>query len=278
MPALMTAGTLALALTACGGGAPEEEPADAAAETPEESSGGGILDLVASLGQSFQEVDNYTLDMEMVASDPEEGDTTMTTTYEVMDDPEAAHVTMVMPFVGEAILGLAELSGEDLGLTAEELGTSILIVPAEGDVLVSNHNGLQEVDTPWVRGVQDTETAPSDEVFDTSHFPRIAGTVAEIEQIEEVGTEEVSGVETTLVEGTLTQEEVEALEPEQKKAVNELMGGSIEGTVEVSAWIADDGFPMRMEFSDDVADVSMVFSDLGETSFEMPSEDEITDL
>ncbi len=275
MPALFTACTLALLLAACGGGAPEEEIAGEAAEATEDG-GDGILDLVTKLGESFRDVDNYTLDMEMVAF-AESGETEMTMTYEVMDDPQAAHVTAVMPFMGETILELTELSGETTDLTAEELGTSILIVPAEGETLMSNHNGFQEADTPWVRGVQDTEMLASNDVFDTGHFPRIAEAVAGIAQIEETGTEEVSGVGTTLVEGTLTEEDVEALEPEQKDAVDELMGG-IEGTVEVSAWIADNGFPMRMEFSDDAADVSMVFSDLGETSFEIPGEDEITDL
>jgi predicted small lipoprotein YifL len=276
MPALMTAGTLALALTACGGGAPEEEPADAAAETPEESGGGSILDLVAGLGENTQKVDNYTLDIAMTMPDPDMGEIDMDMTYEVMDDPQASQVTVVMPFLGESLLELARLGGADPGLTAEELGTSILIIPAEGEALMSNHNGLQEVDTAWVRGVEDTDQIAPEEMFDIGALPDIAGAFAEIEQIEEVGTEEVSGVRTTLVEGTMTSEDVDALSPEQQKAVSDLMGG-VESSVDASLWIADDGFPMRLDFTDEEADVSMVFSKLGETSFEIPGEDEITD-
>ncbi|MFJ9557224.1 hypothetical protein ACIRPH_25720 [Nocardiopsis sp. NPDC101807] len=276
MPALITAGTLALALTACGGGAPEEEAVEVeAAEEPAE--GGSVLDMLAELASSTQEVTNYTLDLDLSMPDPELGSMDMTMTYEVMDDPEAAQVTMVMPFVGEMLLELAAMGGEDLGLTAEELGTTILIVPAEGESLVSNHNGLQEVDTPWARGVQDTAELSPQETFDIASLPDLVGAFAEIDQIEEAGTEEVGGVETTLVEGTMTAEEIDALDAEQKLAVLELIG-DVSGSVDVSIWVGRDGFPMRLDFSDEKADVSMVFSELGQTSFEIPGEDEITDL
>jgi hypothetical protein len=274
MPALLSAGTLALSLTACGAGAAEEDPAEAAAEVAEEG-GGSILDLVAGLGESTEDIENYTLDISMVMPDPDLGDIDMT--YEVMDDPQAAKVTMVMPAMGEMLLGLTEMAGQDLGLTAEEIGTSIVIIPAGGEALVSNHNGLQEVDTAWARGVQDTGQVAPEEMFDINALPDIVGAFAEIEQIEETGTEEISGVPTTLIEGTMTGEDVETLTPEQKNAVNELMGG-VSGTVDVSVWVADNGFPMRMDFSDEEAEISMVFSNLDETSFEMPSEDEITDM
>ncbi|MFE6388500.1 LolA-like protein [Nocardiopsis dassonvillei] len=276
MPVLISAGTLALSLTACGGGAAEEEPAEAAAESPEEGGGGSVLDLVAGLGASTQDIENYTLDISMVMPDPDMGDIDMDMTYEVMEDPQAAKVTMVMPSMGEMLLELAAVSGQDLGLTAEEIGTSIVIIPAEGDALVSNHNGLQEVDTAWVRGAQDTDQIAPEEMFDINALPDIVGAFAEIEQIEETGAEEISGVSTTLIEGTMTGEDVEALNQEQKDAVNELLGG-VSGSVDVSVWVADDGFPMRLDFSDEEADISMVFSNLGETSFEMPAEDEITD-
>jgi hypothetical protein len=275
MPVLISAGTLALSLTACGGGAAEEEPAEAAAESPEEGGGGSVLDLVARLGESTQSVDNYTLDISMVMPDPDMGDIDMDMTYEVMEDPQAAKVTMVMPSMGEMLLELTEMSGQDLGLTAEELGTSIVIIPAEGDALVSNHNGLQDVGTAWISGAQDTDQIAPEEMFDINALPDIVGAFAEIEQIEETGAEEISGVSTTLIEGTMTGEDVEALNQEQKDAVNELLGG-VSGPVDVSVWVADDGFPMRLDFSDEEADISMVFSNLGETSFEMPAEDEIT--
>jgi hypothetical protein len=240
-----------------------------------EEGGGSILDLVAGLGESTEDIENYTLDISMVMPDPDLGDIDMT--YEVMDDPQAAKVTMVMPAMGEMLLGLTEMAGQDLGLTAEEIGTSIVIIPAGGEALVSNHNGLQEVDTAWARGVQDTGQVAPEEMFDINALPDIVGAFAEIEQIEETGTEEISGVPTTLIEGTMTGEDVETLTPEQKNAVNELMGG-VSGTVDVSVWVADNGFPMRMDFSDEEAEISMVFSNLDETSFEMPSEDEITDM
>ncbi|MEE2036089.1 hypothetical protein Q8791_02480 [Nocardiopsis sp. CT-R113] len=275
-PALITAGTLALALTACGGGAPEETTeAEAVEET--EAGGGGIADLLSKLSENTQDVTNYTLDLDLTMPDPELGEIDLTMTYEVMDDPEAAQVTMVMPFLGDMLLELAAMGGEVPDLTAEELGTTVLIVPAEGESLMSNHNGLHEVDTPWARGVQDTADFAPEEMFDISALPDLVGAFAEIDQIEEAGTEEISGVETTLVEGTMTSEEIDALDAEQQLAVQELIG-DVSESVDVSIWIDGDGFPMRLDFSDEEADISMVFSALGETSFEIPGEDEITDL
>lgn len=277
--ALFAAGflPLTLALSACG--APEEETAvDTAAEeeTPEES-GGSVPDLLSELGESTEDITSYTLDMTLIMDDPEFGEAETNITYEVMDDPEAAQVTIVIPELGESLREMAVLGGADPDLTAEELGTSILIVPAEGPSLVSNHNGLQPVDTPWARGVQDTESFAPEEMFDVSALPEITGAVSEIKQIEETGTEEISGVQTTAVEGTLTPEDLEAMGAERRDSVNQLTNG-MTGTINVSLWIADDGFPMRMDFQGEEADVSIVFSNVGDTSFEMPAEDEITDL
>nr|WP_159941555.1 MULTISPECIES: hypothetical protein [unclassified Nocardiopsis] len=277
MPALFAAGTLALSLAACGSEALEEETTNEAAAEAEENGGGGVLDLISGLGEKTRSVDNYTLDMSMHMPDPDLGDIDMTMTFEVMDDPSASKVTMVMPFLGESLLELAQLGGANPDLTAEELGTAILIVPAEGEALVSNHNETHGVDTPWARGVQDTDMFAPEEMFDIGTLSDITGAFAGIEQMEEAGSEEVSGVATTLVEGTMTSEDIEALEAEQKQAVEDLLGG-VEGTVDVSLWIDDSGFPMRLDFSDEKADISMVFSKLGETSFEIPGEDEITDL
>ncbi|MEV2275968.1 hypothetical protein AB0I72_10315 [Nocardiopsis sp. NPDC049922] len=279
VPALLAAGALSLSLAACGGESAEPEETTEAAAEESATEGGGVLSLLADLASNTEEVDNYTLAMAMSMTDPEFGETSMDLTYEVMDDPQAAQVTIVMPDIGEMMLELAELGGETTDLTAEELGTSIVIVPAEGEALVSNHNGNLEVDTAWARGASGMDSMPTPEdMFDVSSLSDVADAIASIESAEEAGTEEISGVETTRVDGTLTREQIDALPEEQSSALNELIGGSVEGSMNTSVWISEDGFPMRMDFSDDVSDVSMVFSALGETSFEMPAEDEITDL
>ncbi|WP_231640832.1 hypothetical protein [Nocardiopsis sp. NRRL B-16309] len=280
-PGLFAAGsmTLALALSACG--APEEEPegtpSDAAADEGESGSA-GVLELLGDLASRTEAVDNYTLDMDITSTDPELGETEMTFTYEVMADPQAAQVTVFMPAMGEMLAELAELGGSGSDLSTEELSTSIVIVPAEGEMLVSNHNGLQEVDTAWARGTAGEGQQPvTENMFDTSELPKVAGAVASIDTMEETGTEEVDGVSTTVLEGSFTPEDLEAVEDDQRSALNELVGG-VDDAMDVAIWISDDGFPMRMDFSDEVSDVSMVYSLLGETSFEMPAEDEITDL
>ncbi|WP_121182376.1 hypothetical protein [Nocardiopsis sp. Huas11] len=276
-PVLFAAGslTLALALSACG--APDEEAPATSSDSADDgdSGGGGVLELLGDLASRTEAVDNYTLDMDITSTDPELGETEMTFTYEVMADPQAAQVTVYMPAMGEMF---AELGGPGAGLSAEEMSTSTVIVPAEGEMLVSNHNGLQEADTAWVRGGAGEGQQPvTDSMFDTSELPKVAGAVASIDTIEETGSEEVDGVSTTVLEGSFTAEDLDELEPDQRSALDELVGGAT-GAMDVSLWVSDDGFPMRMDFSDDVSSISMVYSQLGETSFEMPSEDEITDL
>ncbi|MCY9787497.1 hypothetical protein KIK06_26825 [Nocardiopsis sp. EMB25] len=279
VPAFLAVGALSLSLAACGGDQSAEPEETTEAATEEENGGGGVMSLLADLASTTESVDNYTLDMAIGMTDPELGETNMDFTYEVMSDPQAAQVTIVMPEIGEMMLDLEELSGESSGMTAEELGTSIVIVPAEGEALVSNHNGNFEADTAWVRGASGMDSMPTTEdMFDASQLSDVAGAISEIETVEEAGTEEISGVETTRVDGTFTQEEIDALPEGQAGALNDLIGGSIEGAMETSIWISGDGFPMRIDFSDDVTDLSMVFSALGETSFEMPSEEQITDI
>lgn len=277
MPVLISAGTLALSLTACGGGAAEEEPTEAAAEAPEEGGGGSVLDLVAALGESTQSVDNYTLTMDILTTDSAlgEGEVEMSVVYEVSDDPSALQVTMVMPSLGENLLELMEMTGEDVSdLTAEEAGTSVILYPEGQDALLSNNLG-QYGDTPWVTsGGESLGDVPAD-VFDVETLPQVASAIASLENVSEAGTEEVGGVETTVIEGTMTSEEYEALSEEQSAALLQVLGSDYSGTLDIGVWVDGNGFPLRMEFADEVSDVSMEFSALNETTVEIPAEDEI---
>ncbi|WP_223838642.1 LolA-like protein [Nocardiopsis deserti] len=276
IPVLISAGTLALSLTACGGGAAEEEPAEAteAAEASEEG-GSSVQDLVAVLGESVQGVDNYTVEMEASSADPELGDVSMTQTYEVMDDPEAIRSTMVTPYMGEMMLEMLSLAGSaPEGVTAEDLSTNISIVHNGGEVLLADPHGIYGAGTPWVRSEQaETADAPLD--FNIDSMFDLVSVFSALEQIEETGEEQVDGVDTTVVEGTVTAEAVGALSEEKRTAVEELLGGELDEGVEATLWLDGEGFPMRLEFSDSVSEVRMEFSSIGETSFETPAEDEI---
>ncbi|WDZ91646.1 hypothetical protein [Nocardiopsis sp. HUAS JQ3] len=277
MPVLISAGTLALSLTACGGGAAEEEPAEAAAESPEAGGGGSVLDLVAGLGESTQSVDNYTLTMDILTTESplSEGEVEMSIVYEVSDDPSALQVTAVMPFLGESTLALMEMTGADVsGLTAEEAGTSVMLYPEGQDPLISNSLG-QYGDTPWVTAGGEALGDVSADVFDVEALPQVASAIASLENVSEAGTEEINGVETTVIEGTMTSEEYEALSEEQSAALLQVLGSDFSGTLDIGVWIDDAGFPLRMEFADEVSDVSMEFSALNETAVEIPAEDEI---
>lgn len=279
VPALFTAGVLALSLAACGSEeAPEptEEATEAAAE--ENGGGGGLIDLLGSLGENTAEMTNYTLALSMTMPDPDMGEIDVDLTYEVMDDPQAMQVTMVMPELGEALAELLAMGGEDLGLTAEELGTQIMIQPADGETLISDHNGMYEAETPWVRGGEDMTDMNPEELFDLQGLPDLVSAFAAIDQAEETGTEDVNGVSTTVVELVLTEEEAAALDSESAAAVQEFLGGPVDGSLEISFWISEDGFPMRMSVTDMGETMEIEFSEIGTTSFEIPTEDQISDM
>ncbi|MFY7064350.1 hypothetical protein ACOQFV_00625 [Nocardiopsis changdeensis] len=283
VPALFTAGILALPLAACGAEeAPEptEEATEAAAETPAgENGGGGILDLLNSLGENTAEMTDYTFVLSMTVPDPELGELDVELTYEVMDDPQAMQITMVMPELGEMLAETLAMAGEDLGLTEEELGTQVMIVLPDGETIFSDHIGMYEADTPWVRDTgEDASDLHPDELFDIQGLPDMVGAFAGIEQAEETGTEDVDGVPTTVVEIVLTEEEAAALDAAPKAAIKDLLGGAVDESLEVSLWISEDGFPMRMSVDDNGETLEMEFSGIGTTSFEIPSEDQISDM
>ena len=277
-PAVFAAGTLslALALTACGNDPADEETTVEAAEEQEEK--GGLAELLSGLGENTDDITNYTLTLDMVLPDPDQGDFEVGMVSEVMDDPEAVRATMSMPFLGEMMYGMMSAVGElPADVTAEDLGTIIVIAEEGQDPLLANQNGLYG-DSPWVRTEASEMEQDPDDVFDIESLPELASALSGLDQAEEAGTASIDGVETTVVEGTMTGEELDELAPEQASAIEELLGGSVAGDLDVTLWIDADGFPMRMEFSDDEADVSMEFSDIGSTSFEIPAEDEIGPL
>lgn len=276
-PALLSAGafSLVLMLTACGNDAPEEETT-VSAEEQEEEGGGTLQDLLAGLVDNTTEITNYTLTIESFGEDPDLGEVGITMAFEVMDDPVMTRETVMMPFLGETFLPILELAGEDVsGLDAEALGTIVTIYSDGEPPLTSNPMDF-ETATEWTRGEAGTAEAVEDS-FDVESLPDLVAAFAELDQIEESGTEEVDGVETTVIGGTMTEEEVDALDAEQKLAVIELVGPVTE-PMEVTLWVGDDAFPHRMEFSTEGNDISMEFSEIGTTSFELPDESEITVL
>ncbi len=272
-PTAIVAGSLALALTltACGNDAAD----DTSGEASEQGGQGGLSDLLSSLSANTQELTNYTLTMDMTVPDPESGGLEISMVSEVMDDPAAVQSTMSMPSLGESLFELMSVGGAlPADVTAEDLGTMVVIAEEGQDPLLANRNGLYG-DSPWVRTDTSSMEQNPDDVFDVESLPELAGALAGLDQAEETGSETIDGVETTVVAGSMTSEELDELDPAQADAIRSLIGGSITGTLDVTLWIDSDGFPMRMELSDDESDVAMEFSAIGSTSFEMPPEEEI---
>lgn len=272
-PAAMAAVSLSLllALTACGGG---EDSPDADATEEAASSGSALSDLLDNLGSSTQDITNYTLDMESVALDPVDGDVSIVYNYQVMDDPAAVRASVSMPSYGEMMFELMDGMLPE-GVTAEDLGTTTVIMQEGEEALVADPHGITGPGTPWIRGESSEDSADPTESFDLEALPELAGAFSVLENAEEVGTEEIGGVETTVIEGSMTAGEISDMTAEEREAVELLFGGELGGDMDAKIWVDADGFPMRMEFSDDESQVWMEFSDIGTTSFEFPSEDEI---
>ncbi|WP_049569191.1 hypothetical protein [Nocardiopsis sp. SBT366] len=275
IPASIAAGSLSLllALTACGN---EEPAAEGTADADEASSGSALEELLGNLGSSTQELTNYTLDMEVQTLDPTaEGDVTVTFNYQVTDDPAAILATVDMPFLGETMFELMSMAGGvPDGVTAEDLGASTVLLTEDGDTLIADPHGVYGAGTPWFRGEVDENADPT-ESFDVEALPDLAGAFSDLEDVTEVGTEEIDGVETTVVEGTMSTSDISELSAEERGAMENLFSGGLESAMDAKLWLDTDGFPMRIEFSDDESDVWMEFSAIGSTSFDMPSEDEI---
>ncbi|WP_306370914.1 hypothetical protein [Nocardiopsis sp. CC223A] len=278
VPALFTAGVLALSLAACGSEEspePTEEATEAAAE--ENGGGGGLTDLLATLSESTAEVGNYTLDIDGSMSDPDSGEPMpVTMSYQVMDDPQAVKIEMDMPFYGEMMVQLLELGGTlPDGVTAEDLSTVTSIATADDRFLLANPHDIYGTGTEWVEDTSGTGGPDLAESFDVSHLPDMVGSFGELEQIEEVGQESVDGVNTTVVAGTLTSEDIQGLSAEGSAAFEALFGTDVAGDLKTKLWVSDEGFPMRLEFVDEATTVQMEFSSVGSTSFELPADDAI---
>ncbi|CAL9456410.1 hypothetical protein SUDANB121_02561 [Nocardiopsis dassonvillei] len=280
VPALFTAGVLALSLAACGSEEAPEPTEEATEAAAEESSGGGLTDLLAALSENTAEVTNYSLAVEGTATDPESGETIpLTMAYQVMDEPQAIRMEMVMPFYGEMMVQLLELGGGlPDGVTAEDLSTVTSIATADDRFLLANPHDVYGTGTEWVEDTSGAGGPDLSESFDVSHLPEMVGSFGELEQIEEVGQEAVDGVDTTVIAGTLTTEEIQGLSTEGRNAFEGLFGAEISGDLKSKLWVSDEGFPMRMEFVDDTSTVRMEFSSVGSTSFELPAEDAIAPM
>lgn len=265
-------------LAACGGtgDAPEESESTATAEpSPTEKS--GIAALVEAVDESTAEDADYTI--EATATGVGEGSEipATTNTYEVQGPQEPDRVTAVVPGLGEVILQSLQATGQDPGLTAEELSSVTMIVePDGGDPIISNSHGGFPGRTEWVRGLDGVDK-PAAPPLTPGELAPLLDELADEELIADEGAQELDGTPATLVEGEAEQSAVEDL-GDARDTVEAILGGQTAGTLAFAAWVGEDGLPLRVEASDDEIEVELAFSAIGSTSFEAPAPEEIHDL
>ncbi|WP_053063611.1 hypothetical protein [Nocardiopsis sp. RV163] len=195
-----------------------------------------------------------------------------------MDDPEAFRCVSVMPYAGELMATMFSAAGAlPEGVTAEDLSTSEYISHNGGELLLSDPHGLYGTETPWVYSTRTTRTESALD-FELVGLSDLVSAFSGMEQAEAVGEEQVDGVDTTVIEGTMSSERIAALREDQAAVLDGLLGRPVPEGMDAVLWIDDAGFPMRVEFSGAGSEVSMEFSAVGETSFEIPDEDEITEI
>ncbi|MFW6640134.1 hypothetical protein ACOALZ_08810 [Nocardiopsis algeriensis] len=276
LPAMIAAGALALSLTACGSDTPDETT-EAPVEATE-AAGDSLSDLLGSLTENTREVTSYTFELEGTAQDATEGETSISMTYAVMDDPAAVQVSVYMPEIGEAMAGLLALGGGlPEGVTEEELSTTTVLIPEGQEALIANPYGFYG-ESPWVRDGDSGTASDITGAFDVNQLPLITDVFAGLEQAEEAGEEQIDGVDTTIVAGILTSAEFEALSAEERSAVSAVFLPTPGEDVPCRLWVSEDGFPMRIEFADSASQAWIEFSSVGSTSFEVPADDQIGDL
>lgn len=266
-------------LSACGGtdGAPEEASGPTATADPSPTEKSGLPGLIDALAESTAETDNFTLDAEAVAVDSEAAMSSASNTYEVQGPDLPDRVTATMPTLGELILQSLRMTGQDAGLSAEELSSVTMIVePDGGSPIISNSHGAFPGGTEWVRGLEGAE-APAPPPLAPGELAPLLEELADEDLITQEGAEKVDGTTATLVEGEAKQAEVEDL-GEARETVEGILGGPASGPVAFAVWIDEEGLPVRLETSDDDVEVQLAFSDIGSTSFEAPDPSEVHQL
>ncbi|QBI55976.1 hypothetical protein [Streptomonospora litoralis] len=267
-----------VSLTACGGAgdASEEAPASTASAEPSPSptAESGLAGLVDALAETTAESDSFTLEASATQLGTDSGTPSVTSTYHVQGADSPDRVTSTVPGLGERLLQTMRMTGQDPGLTAEELSSVTMIIdPDGGEPIISNSHGAFPGGTEWVRGLDGVQAPPPPPLVPGDLAPLLEE-LADEELVAEKGSENVGGVTATLVEGELEQAEVEGLGP-GRETVEGMLGGAPADVVGFSAWIGEDGAPVRVEVADAEVEVAFAFSDVGSTSFEMPGQEEI---
>jgi hypothetical protein len=284
----LAAPLVALALAGCGGGEGQEAAAPAATT-------GDAAGILASAGSETAEAGSSRVAFTIATEIPG-----------VQEEP--------VEFTGEGAFDYAERTGSatfDFGELFASLGLPAADDPIQaifdGPVIYLNFPLLAAFlpdAKPWIK--LDPATLGEQQGLDLGQLQQLGqGDPSQLLDylkattagVEEVGTEEVGGVETTHYRGTIQLDRVaEQVPPEQREQAEAAIDRLIEQTgateIPVDAWVDGDGLVRRLEYSysaevqvpgsdpQKVASVvTMEFSDFGTAvDVEPPPADQVTDL
>lgn len=223
-----------------------------------EGTGGAVFLNQAAEATSAVDTQKIYMNMTMTGV-PEVGDITIEANGEVDNTSGLSHMTMDM---GSMFAGL----GAEAGLP-EDAGLMEVIV--DGDTTYTKSalfSMLGDEAKPWVKmPTEDQGSVTSGAPSDPSKFLEFLENTGS--DIEEVGTEEVRGVETTHIRTVLDTEALMADAPEADKAEMQAqldqLGGAFD-EIPVEAWVGEDGMVRRITMSFDFAGVAD--ADLGEAA------------
>jgi hypothetical protein len=198
---------------------------------------------------------------------------------------------------GRVTYDFSDLLGS-LGQDAETEPAEIIL---DGNVFYMNFpllSGLVPGGKPWIKF--DLEALGEEEGIDLSQLDQLgqsdpAATLDYLRaagSIEEVGTEEIRGVETTHYTGVVDLRKTVELAPEAareqiQQAIDQLVEQTGSGELPVDVWIDANGLPAKLQYevsvsadgSDTTTVIAMEFFDWGtEVVVEPPPADEVTDI
>lgn len=250
-----------------------------------EGTGGAVFLNEAAEATSAVDTQKIYMNMTMTGV-PEVGDITIEANGEVDNTSGLSHMTMDMSSVFGAM-------GDEAGLPADA-GMMEVIVDGDTTYMKSSlFSMLGDDSKPWMKvPTEDQGSVTSGAPSDPSKFLEFLENTGS--EIEEVGTEEVRGVETTHIRTVLDTEALLADAPEEDKAEMQAqldeLGGAFD-EIPVEAWVGEDGMVRRITMTFDFAatgdaelgntamDITVEMYDFGEpVDISVPDPSEVSDL
>jgi hypothetical protein len=246
--------------------ADDDAPDDDATEP---TGAAGFAGVLRDAPERAAEASTGKVDLDMTMTAPEIGEISFSGTGSFDEGAGQMHMEIDM---GELLRQLAEETGEPVPPGLDEP----MEVIVDGDTIYMRIPAFeQQIGAAWVTAAIDDPAA--DQLGGATNDPSaMLDTLRGVsDDVEEVGSEDVRGVETTHYSATIDIEQaLEELPPDERDRLEGQLDALGGGDLPVDVWIDDDGLVRRMEMTLDelvaadgmegAATISMEFYDYGE--------------